>query len=83
MVHSYDEASLLFARTYLQEVLREAQGCVAKAARLAGRNRTNFYRLLRRVGINPRDFQVRVVPDNASAALTQFLRAPSGSAMGQ
>lgn len=44
---TYDEFIAMAARMYLQDVLREAGGVVAKAAVLAGRNRTDFYKLLR------------------------------------
>jgi two-component system response regulator GlrR len=37
--------------SYLHNLLAETKGNVAKAARLAGRNRTEFYRVLKRYGI--------------------------------
>ncbi len=43
-----DEARDLFMKEYLQQTLRMAEGNVSRAARLAGRNRTDFYKLMRR-----------------------------------
>ena len=42
------EAREAFDRAYLQEVLRRCGGNVSAAAKLAGRNRTDFHELLRR-----------------------------------
>jgi two-component system response regulator GlrR len=46
------EAREAFDRAYLEEALRRAQGNVSAAAKLAGRNRTDFYELLRRYEID-------------------------------
>ncbi|HWA41014.1 MAG TPA: sigma 54-interacting transcriptional regulator, partial [Gemmatimonadales bacterium] len=43
-----DEARKAFERDYLVRILKITGGNVTKAARLAGRNRTEFYRLLER-----------------------------------
>src|SRR3712207_8733418 len=43
-----DEARRAFERDYLVRILKITGGNVTKAARLAGRNRTEFYRLLDR-----------------------------------
>lgn len=45
---SFNDAKKNFERDYLIKLLRIADGSVAKAARLAKRNRTEFYRLLDR-----------------------------------
>ncbi len=42
------EAREAFDRAYLEEALRRSQGNVSAAAKLAGRNRTDFHDLLRR-----------------------------------
>ena len=47
-VLSYTEARLRFERNYLVQLLKLADGNVADAARLAERNRTEFYRLLQK-----------------------------------
>jgi two-component system response regulator GlrR len=52
-----DEAKLAFERRYLVGVLRTTEGKVAAAARLAGRNRTEFYKLLQRHGLDPARFR--------------------------
>jgi two-component system response regulator GlrR len=49
------EARDAFERAYLVEVLRRAQGNVTVAARVAGRNKTDFYDLLRKHGIRLRE----------------------------
>lgn len=51
------EARQEFERNYLISVLRVSQGQVASAARIAGRNRTEFYKLLNQHNINPVDFR--------------------------
>ena len=45
---SLREAREAFDRAYLEEALRRAGGNVTSAAKLAGRNRTDFHDLLRR-----------------------------------
>jgi two-component system response regulator GlrR len=51
------EARLRFEREYLVGLLKLTDGQVADAARLAGRNRTEFYRLLQRHGLTPGVFR--------------------------
>ena len=46
-----------FERDYLTELLHTTQGNVTRAARLAQRNRTEFYRLLQRYRLNPQEFR--------------------------
>ena len=46
-----------FDRLYVEEALRRANGNVSAAARLAGRNRTDFHALLKRYGITGADFR--------------------------
>ncbi|MGH8441534.1 MAG: sigma 54-interacting transcriptional regulator [Nevskiaceae bacterium] len=56
---SFDEARAEFTRTYLRQVLELAGGNISRAARLAGRNRTDLYKLLHRHGISPSEFKAR------------------------
>jgi two-component system, NtrC family, response regulator GlrR len=51
------EARSRFERDYLQELLQITEGNVSNAARLAGRNRTEFYKLLRRHHLDPDAFR--------------------------
>ncbi len=51
------EAKFAFERSYLIKVLRMANGNVATAARLAGRNRTEFYKLLGQHELDPAEFR--------------------------
>jgi two-component system response regulator GlrR len=52
-VLSYTEARTRFERDYLVNLLKIADGNVADAARLADRNRTEFYRLMQKHGLTP------------------------------
>ena len=54
-----DEARRAFERDYLVRILKITGGNVTKAARLAGRNRTEFYRLLERHSLEPGMFKVQ------------------------
>jgi two-component system response regulator GlrR len=53
------EAREAFDRAYLEEALRRAGGNVSAAAKLAGRNRTDFHDLLRRHDISATEFRER------------------------
>ena len=54
---SFDEARDEFTRNYLMQLLQVTRGNVTRAARLAGRNRTDFYKLLGRHGVQPEEFK--------------------------
>ncbi|MCM2289260.1 MAG: sigma 54-interacting transcriptional regulator [Sulfuritalea sp.] len=54
---SFEEARRRFEHDYLSRILRLAAGNVSQAARLAKRNRTEFYRLLERHQIDPALFK--------------------------
>lgn len=56
---SYAEAKARFEHDYLTRLLHLTAGNVADAARLAQRNRTEFYRLLQRHQLDPEDFRTR------------------------
>lgn len=51
------EAKQAFERGYLLSVLRITHGHVANAAKIAGRNRTEFYKLLNQYNIEPAAFR--------------------------
>lgn len=53
----FDEARRAFERDYLAQLLQTTAGNVARAARLAQRNRTEFYKLLARHGLDPASFK--------------------------
>ena len=61
-----DEARRAFERDYLIRILKITAGNVTRAARLAGRNRTEFYRLLERHGLAPRMFKRSPGGDSAN-----------------
>ncbi len=54
---SFDEARDEFTRNYLSQILQITTGNVSQAARLAKRNRTDFYKLLSRHQLLPDDFK--------------------------
>jgi two-component system response regulator GlrR len=56
---SFDEARDEFTRSYLSSILQITGGNVSQAARLAKRNRTDFYKLLGRHQLVPDDFKDR------------------------
>jgi two-component system response regulator GlrR len=56
---SFDEARDEFTRSYLSQILQITGGNVSQAARLAKRNRTDFYKLLGRHQLVPDDFKSR------------------------
>jgi two-component system response regulator GlrR len=64
---SYAEAKQRFERNYLIQLLKLTDGNVSDAARLADRNRTEFYRLLQRHALTPSLFR----SDNAGVAPEQ------------
>ncbi len=59
---SYAEAKQRFERNYLVQLLKLTDGSVADAARIADRNRTEFYRLLQKHELTPDMF--RTAPGN-------------------
>jgi two-component system response regulator GlrR len=56
-VPSFDEARDEFTRNYLVQLLKVTRGNVSQAARLAKRNRTDFYKLLTRYEVSPEQFK--------------------------
>lgn len=56
-IETLRDAKQRFERNYLIGVLRMTNGHVANAARMAGRNRTEFYKLLNQHNIDPAGFR--------------------------
>ena len=56
---SFTDARDEFTRNYLSQILQITMGNVSQAARLAKRNRTDFYKLLARHDLNPDSFKTR------------------------
>ena len=71
-----NEARREFEREYLVRILRITQGNVTRAARLAGRNRTEFYRLLERNSLSPAMFKVSRRGVTTAAGATTEPAAP-------
>jgi two-component system response regulator GlrR len=71
-LQSFKQARERFELDYLAQILTSTAGNVAMAARLAGRNRTEFYTLLRKHGLEPKLF--RRAPD-ATATTMRLTRS--------
>jgi two-component system response regulator GlrR len=56
-IPTYDEAREAFARAYLADNLQRTEGNVTRAARIAKRTRTDFYKLLAKYRLHPEDFK--------------------------
>ena len=56
-IPTFDEARFEFGQRYLVRLLQMTSGNVAQAARLAARNRTDFYKILNRHHISPSLFK--------------------------
>jgi len=65
-IPTLDEARQSFERRYLIGVLRAAEGNITTASRMAGRNRTEFYKLLSRHNLDPTRFRRRGSPKEKS-----------------
>jgi two-component system response regulator GlrR len=61
-VLSYADAKQRFEHGYLVQLLKLTEGNVSDAARLAGRNRTEFYRLLQKYGLDASLFRATAAP---------------------
>jgi two-component system, NtrC family, response regulator GlrR len=73
---SYAEAKQRFERNYLVQLLKLTYGNVADAARVAERNRTEFYRLLQRHELTPAMF--RETPGPVEPAPAPISERPTG-----
>jgi two-component system, NtrC family, response regulator GlrR len=58
-IPSFDDARDEFARSYLVKSLQSTAGNISESARLAKRNRTDFYKLLARYRVLAEDFKRR------------------------
>ena len=58
-LESFEEAKRQFERDYLVKVLKITSGNVTQAARIAKRNRTDFYKLLQRYQIDLNKYKLR------------------------
>ncbi|MEW6057391.1 MAG: sigma-54 dependent transcriptional regulator [Bdellovibrionota bacterium] len=56
-VPPYKEAKENFERQYVESLLRHARGNIARAARIAGKYRTEVYGLIRKYSLDPRAFK--------------------------
>ncbi len=64
LVPSFKDAKRQFEKQYISQVLRASRGNISRAARLAQKDRKDFYDVMRRNGIDPRSFRGRSGPDS-------------------
>lgn len=64
MVPSFKDAKRQFEKQYISQVLRASRGNISRAARLAQKDRKDFYDVMRRNGLDPRTFRGRSGPDS-------------------
>jgi two-component system response regulator GlrR len=80
-VLSFAQARERFERDYLVGLLKLTDGNVADAARLADRNRTEFYRLLQKHGLTPGLFRNDGRPDVPGEATPPAPLSPRGDSV--
>lgn len=56
-IPSFKDAKRGFETRYVESVLRRCAGNISRAARLAKKDRKDFYDVIRRTGVNPQDFR--------------------------
>jgi two-component system response regulator GlrR len=56
-VPSFKDAKRAFETRYVTSLLRRCGGNISRAARLAKKDRKDFYDVIRRTGVNPEDFR--------------------------
>jgi len=56
-VPSFKDAKRAFERRYVTGLLRRCSGNISRAARLAKKDRKDFYDVIRRTGVDPADFR--------------------------
>jgi two-component system response regulator GlrR len=70
-VLNYQHAKQRFERDYLNQLLKLTSGHVAEAARLADRNRTEFYRLMQKHGLDPQLFRTDPLTSTSDSSDTK------------
>ena len=56
-IPSFKQAKRAFETRYVVGLLRRCGGNISRAARLAKKDRKDFYDVIRRTGVNPSDFR--------------------------
>ena len=52
-----DAATMMVETRYVESLLRRCGGNISRAARLAKKDRKDFYDVIRRTGVNPAEFR--------------------------
>ena len=56
-IPSFKEAKRAFERRYVTGLLQRCSGNISRAARLAKKDRKDFYDVIRRTGVDPTEFR--------------------------
>ena len=56
-IPSFKEAKRAFETRYVESLLRRCNGNISRAARLAKKDRKDFYDVIRRTGVDPAQFR--------------------------
>jgi two-component system, NtrC family, response regulator GlrR len=64
---SLDDARSEFCHDYLVKNLQSTSGSISRSARLAKRNRTDFYKLLSRYRLQPEEYKQKRLPNSKKA----------------
>jgi two-component system response regulator GlrR len=56
-IPSFKDAKRAFERRYVTGLLRRCDGNISRAARLAKKDRKDFYDVIRRTGVDPTEFR--------------------------
>jgi two-component system response regulator GlrR len=65
---SFKEAKREFEKEYISQVLRICQGNISQAARLAKKDRKDFYDVMKKYGIQPETFRKQAQQNNSSSS---------------
>ena len=67
MIPNFQEARRHFERAYVRRVMRAAEGNITVAARIAAKDRKDFYELAKRCGVDLTELRLRVQLDKCLA----------------
>jgi two-component system response regulator GlrR len=57
---TFSKAKAAFIKDYIREVLRETNGNMSESARIAGKDRKDFYTFVKKCGVDPASFRPKV-----------------------
>ncbi len=71
IIPSFDEARMDFEKRYLTKLLRVTEGNVTHASRIADRNRTDFYKLLKKHDLQASDYKPTKMEVTSTTSLSK------------